>query len=187
MKGKVSIRISDNLRDKLSETAELKGVSVSELSRTILEQYFEDNNTLNQEEITEDIFDANTSHEEINENNFSSEKLINQDIDIVNSLDFFQLVIWMYDQRGSRILRLDKVEFEKFKNTIIKIHISSSVKDELKNEFNKVFVYLIKEINKNYSLSYRPDFAYGSYTGFDYSLLTEFIFKDRMGSYLITI
>ena len=45
MKHKLTIRISDSLRIKLSEMSETEQVSVSEVARTILENHFSSNSS----------------------------------------------------------------------------------------------------------------------------------------------
>tara|TARA_R110002072_G_scaffold37715_18_gene109965 strand:- start:6353 stop:6922 length:570 start_codon:yes stop_codon:yes gene_type:complete len=187
MKGKITIRISDSLRERLSEVAELNEVSVSELSRTILEQYFNSEEEEYDDDINENFEDQSMEDEVHFENKHFYDEIDYEDEDIVHSVAFFQLVTWVFDQRDSRLIKLDKNELKKFKDTIIEIYSSSIIKQELKDEFNKVFVDLIKEINSSYPFSYRPDFAFRNYKGFKYSLLTDFIFKDNLEKPVVSI
>lgn len=185
MKEKISIRISDSLRDKLSEMSESEGISVSELARTILEQYFtnlenkfdEETNDNNQPILEEYRIDETPYKEEFNY----------EETDIVNTVEFLQLVTWMFDQKESRLLKFEKTILEKFKNTIIKVHSSTKMKQELKNEFNKVFINLIKELNSSYPFSYRPDFAMLYGNGFNFKLLNQFIFDENLGTISVTL
>lgn len=185
MKGKISIRVSDSLRDKLSEMAESEKVSVSEVSRTILENYFSSNTSL-----------KNASHMQSFQEQPIDEKFIdvvenevpNQGVnDVAFSKEFFQLVIWIYDQKESRKLKLSNSELETFKNTIIKIHSSSKIPKGLMQEFDKVFVCLVKLINEKYESFMRPEFAYGGDSGFNYDLLKEFIFPEKKTLDLLTL
>lgn len=184
MKGKMTIRISDSLRDRLSEKSEREEVSVSELSRTILEKYFIslDNENTN-----------NGFHNQPKEkNNYINETAPLEepdfeDIDIVHTVEFLQLVVWMFDQKESRILKFDITALDKFKNTIIKIYSSSIMEQNLKDEFNKVFIDLIKELNSNYPFNSRPDFAYNDSGSFKFSLLTKFIFEESLSQKEITL
>lgn len=180
MNKKISIRISDSLNDKLSEVSEMENISVSELSRKILEDYFTSTN----DEVEEDFqeIEEETSFEEDFYEDYEEENF-----DIVNEVEFWQLVLWIYDQKGERMFKFHKEELKKFKQTIIKIHSSTVIPYELKDEFNKVFVELIKEIESSYPFSSRPDFAFASYNGFNFPLLTEFIFNNGSKSTSITI
>ena len=187
MKKKISIRISDSLSDKLSEISEMKNISVSELSRTILEQHFVSLENSENEGITNHFNNQITESESMVDTLIPNGEFEYNEIDVVHSIEFFKLIIWMHDQRDSRLLKLDKVELVELKNTILKVYFSDLMKQELKDEFNKVFVDLIKEIQSDYSISYRLNFAICYSDGFDFSLLTKFIFKEDLGSKSITI
>ncbi|MHB0756766.1 ribbon-helix-helix domain-containing protein [Polaribacter sp. M15] len=184
MNGKISIRISDSLKDKLSEMSEIEGVSISEVSRTILEQYFTnlENNI---------VLEANNNQPEQEGYHLDETSYIDEfdyeEPDIVYTVEFLQLVTWMFDQKESRLLEFDKTILEQFKNTIIKVHSSTRMKQELKNEFNKVFVDLIKELNSSYPSFYRLNFAYQSSDAFDFELLNQFIFDENLGTISITL
>lgn len=181
MNGKISIRISDSLRQKLSEISEMKNISVSEMSRTILEEYFESYETKSHD-CTNDSSDKiptifeNTQHEIFVEKPTESIK------DIATSVEFFQLATWIYDQRASRLLTLDKNQLINFQNTIIKIHSSSIINEDFKNEFNKVFNDLLKIAKVSEIFIHRPDFAIAYSSGFNYQMLTDFIFKEYCGN-----
>ena len=189
MKDKISIRISDSLRDRLSEMSETEGISVSELARTILEQYFDSLD--NENDGTADDYFHNQQSEEkdhIDETPPIEESYYDdKDIDIVNTVEFLQLVVWMFDQKESRILKFDKTALEKLKNTIIRIYSSTKMLQELKNEFDKVFIDLIKELDSNYPFNYRPVFASKGSDSFNFSLLTQFIFEDNLSKKVITL
>lgn len=182
MKGKMTIRMSDSLRDRLSEKSEVEGISVSESARTILEQYFiAIDNGENETKIDDFQNQQREEKEYIGETPYFDE-FDYEETDIVNTVEFLQLVTWMFDQKESRLLKFNKIELEKFQNTILKVHSSTRIKQELKNEFNKVFVDLIKELNSSYQFSCRPDFAmlYGG--GFNFELLNQFIFEENLGT-----
>lgn len=187
MKKKISIRVSDSLSDKLSEISEMKNISVSELSRTILEQHFTSLENSNNEQGSNSLDNHIAESETKVDTLIPYEEFGYDDIDVVRSIEFFQLITWMYDQRDKRLLKFDKVELNELKNTIIKVHSSGIMKQELKDEFNKVFVDLIKEIQSEYSYTYRLNFALEYSDGFNFSLLTTFIFEENLGSKSLTI
>ncbi|PQJ82792.1 hypothetical protein [Polaribacter glomeratus] len=187
MKRKISIRISDSLSDKLSEISEMKNISVSELSRTILEQHFAAPENSEKEGVTNHFNNQITESESKVGTLISYGEFEDNNIDVVHSIEFFKLIIWMYDQRDTRLLKFGKVELVELKNTILKVYFSDLMLQELKDEFNKVFVDLIKEIQSDYSTTYRLNFAMYYSGGFDFSLLTKFIFKEDLGSKSITI
>jgi hypothetical protein len=187
MKEKISIRISDNLKDRLSEMSELNKVSVSELSRTILEDYFTNADNEHQKDTLEKYQSPTKDVENYFDEKPLYDELDYENDDIVYSVEFLQLVVWIYDQKGSRKIKITNKEIELFKKTIIKIHSSLIVKQKLKDEFNKVFVDLIKESTSSYPFYYTPEFAYRDVKGFNFTLLTEFIFKEDLGQISITI
>lgn len=186
MKGKITIRISDSLRTKLSEKSEAESTSVSEIARTILEQYFISLDSGFNENTTDDFLSQSVEEEKYSDETTFLEEFDYDDIDIVYTTEFLQLVLWMFDQRESRLLKLDKIALEEFKNTILKIHSSSIMEQSLKDEFNKVFVDLIKELKSSYPFSCRTDFAMVYRDGFNYELLNKFIFNENLGTISIT-
>lgn len=178
MKSKITIRISDSLRDKLSELSEMEEISVSEVARTILESHFSSNKPIEKKIVFSESEDflKDKSFEECTPNDS-----INQEYnDSIFSEEFFKLVIWIYDQKESRTLKLSKYEFESFKDYIIKIQLSNEIPKQLKNEFDKVYVDLIKLINKEFPTYLRPNFANGNSSGFNYIMLNEFLFPERI-------
>ncbi|WP_445748855.1 hypothetical protein [Polaribacter sp.] len=203
MNRKISIRISDSLRNKLSEISEIQKISVSELSRTILEQYFisddnskleDDTNNFKNHQIESEkfVYDvipySEFDNKKIDEQDFEDyEKFNHKDIDVVNTFEFLQLITWMFDQRESRLIKLNKNELKSLKNTATRINSSNLLNEDIKDEFNKVVSDLIKEIRNNSSFSSRPNFAYKDQFGFNYPLLTEFIFKENLGANSLTI
>lgn len=185
MNGKISIRISDSLRQKLSEISEMKNISVSEMSRTILEEYFESYETISHD-FKNDSSDKILAKDENIKQEIFVEKTTQTIKDFANSVEFFQLVTWIYDQRASRLLSFDKNQFVDFQNTIIKIHSSSFIKEDLKNEFNKVFNDLIKIARNPMLNNERPDFAVSYKTDFNYKMLTDFIFIENCNNFSTT-
>jgi hypothetical protein len=187
MNEKITIRVPDSLRDRLSEKSEMEGVSVSEIARTILGQYFISLDNQYDENTNDDFHNQPTEDDNYIDETTPLEESDYEDKDIVNTVEFLQLVVWMFDQKESRVLKFDKTRLEKFKNTIIKIHSSSIMRQNLKDEFNKVFIDLIKELNSNYPFNSHPDFAYNDSGSFNFSLLTQFIFEENLSKKVITL
>lgn len=182
MKGKITLRISDSLRNKLSEMSEIENVSISELARTILEQHFDSLENEYDEATYDDFHNQQTEEKDYTSKPPYLDDFDNEEPDIVNTVEFLQLVTWMFDQKESRLLKFDKVTLEKFKNTILRLHSSNKMQQELKNEFDKVFVDLIKELNSSYQFNYRLDFALGYGDCFNFKLLNQFIFEENLGT-----
>lgn len=179
MKGKITIRISDSLRTKLSEKSEAENTSVSEVARNILENNFSSNPVIERQSILKES--AQTIQEISKTNQIDNTTNIKEEEDVVFSSEFYQLLIWMYDQKESRELKLSKEELEVFKNTVNKLQFSNVITNELKREFDKVYVDLVGMLTSAYKSINTPDFAYG-YSGnsFNYKILNKFLFPERI-------
>ena len=179
MKGKITIRISDSLRTKLSEKSEAENTSVSEVARNILENNFSSNSVIERQSILKES--AQTIQEISKTNQIDNTTNIKEEEDVVFSSEFYQLLIWMYDQKESRELKLSKEELEVFKNTVNKLQFSNVITNELKREFDKVYVDLVGMLTSAYKSINTPDFAYG-YSGnsFNYKILNKFLFPERI-------
>lgn len=181
MKGKITIRISDSLRTKLSEKSEAENTSVSEVARNILENNFSSNSVIERQSILKEsaqtIQEISKTNQIDNTTNIKEE----EEEDVVFSSEFYQLLIWMYDQKESRELKLSKEELEVFKNTVNKLQFSNVITNELKREFDKVYVDLVGMLTSAYKSINTPDFAYG-YSGnsFNYKILNKFLFPERI-------
>ena len=181
MKGKITIRISDSLRTKLSEKSEAENTSVSEVARNILENNFSSNSVIERQSILKEsaqtIQEISKTNQIDNTTNIKEE----EEEDVVFSSEFYQLLIWMYDQKESRELKLSKEELEVFKNTVNKLQFSNVITNELKIEFDKVYVDLVGMLTSAYKSINTPDFAYG-YSGnsFNYKILNKFLFPERI-------
>jgi len=193
MKNKITIRISDDLRDQLDELAISEGVSTSEFARTILDEYcssissdeFEEN-VEDEQEIEVEVqpvidyeMEYNAVKDELDKLYEENEELVNKDI--VYSVEFLQLVCWIYYQRSAIIMSLPAEQYKEFQSTIIKIHSSKILSMELKNEFNKVFADLVKVEGNMFLRSSQLDFSKGIFPNFKYALLSDFIFKNNCG------
>ena len=179
MKGKITIRISDSLRTKLSEKSEAENTSVSEVARNILENNFSSNSVIERQSILKES--AQTIQEISKTNQIDNTTNIKEEEDVVFSSEFYQLLIWMYDQKESRELKLSKEKLEVFKNTVNKLQFSNVITNELKREFDKVYVDLVGMLTSAYKSINTPDFAYG-YSGnsFNYKILNKFLFPERI-------
>ncbi|AOW20593.1 ribbon-helix-helix domain-containing protein [Urechidicola croceus] len=211
MKSKITIRISDILRDQLNEKAQVEGVSTSELTRSILEEHcnsterFESENFIeNEQEIQEEseVFIENEQEIQVESENFFEKEyyaLLDQfeclyeeneefeSSDIVRSVEFLQLVCWIYYQRSGFKILLSDEKYKKFQNTIIKIHSSKILGGELKNEFNKVFADLVGVEGNFFHQNSQLNFSKGILPKFNYSLLNNFIFKKNCGIIKVNI
>jgi len=193
MKNKITIRISDDLRDQLGELAQSEGVSTSEFTRSILENYcnseinYDNENFVENEQQIEEAPELEIDYEEeynavkqeLEQLNKENKELENTDI--VYSAEFLKLVCWIYHQRSTTIISLPDVQYKEFQNTIVKIHSSKIISQELINEFNKVFADLVK-VEGNMFLNHgQLGFSKGLFPKFNYSLLNDFIFKKNCG------
>lgn len=178
MKDKLTIRISDSLKIKLSEKSETEQVSVSEVARTILENYFSTDSSLEWQSKIEKS--AQTIQEIVIKN--PTDTAINfKEEDVVFSREFYKLLIWMYDKRESRKLKLSKYELDNFKNTLNKVQVSTEIPIELKREFDKVFVDLVGMLSSDYKFKSTPEFVYSySRNSFNYKMLNEFLFPEKI-------
>jgi len=191
MKNKITIRISDDLRDQIDKMAQLEDVSTSELTRTILYDYCNSENVFEGEKFVEnepqndEVIQSIIDYEE--EYYYvicELERLYKENeeyADVVYSVEFLQLVSWVYYQRSAEIIVLLDEEYKGFQNTIIKIHSSKILSLALKNEFNKVFADLVKVDDDIFLKNSQLDFSKGMSPKFNYSLLSDFIFKNNCG------
>ncbi|WP_111709132.1 ribbon-helix-helix protein, CopG family [Lutibacter citreus] len=213
MKNKITIRIPDDLRDQLDEKAQAEGISTSELTRSILEEFCNPKNDYQEEDIDVDDQELN----EINENEIDYEEECNtvknelyelenkyellktenkklevvcEDLkktDVVFSVDFLKLVCWIYYQRSASTIQLSNEQYMNFQETIINIHSSEKINSNLKNEFKKVLADLIK-VQQNIFLKYNQlDFSKGNFPNFNYSTLNYFIFNKNCGVKNVTL
>jgi predicted DNA binding CopG/RHH family protein len=191
MNNKITIRISDELRGLLDEKALLEGISTSELARTILDEYCnKEDQTENEDvklyepEITvdykEEYFSIKEELDDLYEEEFANSEEM-QNLDVVYSIKFLQLVCWIYYQRSGVGITATKQEYESFKKTLIKIHSSSMIDENLKNEFDKVFADIVTFGNKFLVDQRQLKFAEGIFPNFAYNLLDDFIFKKNCG------
>lgn len=193
MKNKITIRITGDLRDQLDKLAQLEDVSTSELTRTILYDYCNSEDTFESEkvveyepQIEEIIHPKIDFEEEYNTVKYELEQLYKKNVelenkDIVYSVEFLQLVSWVYYQRSATMILLRNEKYKEFQNTIIKMHSSKILSLALKEEFNKVFADLVKVEGNFFLQNSQLDFSKGIYPNFNYSLLTDFIFKNNCG------
>ncbi|WP_372744424.1 CopG family transcriptional regulator [Lutibacter sp.] len=181
----INLRISSELRNKLDELAEEKNVSTSEVTRLILENYFE--NELDfEEEIYNSVQDPENLYVEDNEGYFEQKynELLNKELEIkpslIHSLEFLQLVSWIFDQKALPIQSYSKKQRENFRDTIIQINGNPIFSQDLKKEFNKVLADLIKVEDSFLYGSRQLDFAKKAFfNGFNYRILKEFLFENN--------
>jgi hypothetical protein len=178
MKDKITIRISASLKEKLAEMSETVKVSVSEIARTILENYFSSNRSLEEQSNINES--AKTIQEVARVNQIDATTNLKEE-DVVFSREFYQLLIWMYDQKESKKLKLSNDELYSFKDTVNKLQFSSEVPSELKKEFDKVYVDLVRMLTSSYNSYITPDFAYnyGS-SSFNFKMLNNFLFPENV-------
>jgi len=215
MNTKITIRISDDLRDQLDVNAKFEEVSTSELARKILEEYcfVNDNEGILESRIEEEqepeidfeekynklcfeIEELENIHfekcdvlkediENLKQDNINLQELydnlLNEKKDVVFSVEFLQLVCWIYIQRFGEGDHVTKEEYQKLKNTLIKLQLTEKVNKELKDSFNIVFANII-DVEGNWFVNHKQlNFAKGNYPKFNYSLLNRFIFKEDCG------
>ena len=213
MKNKITIRISDDLRDQLNEKAQLEGISTSELARTILDEFCNPLNDYDGEDIVED----NLQFNEVDENEIDKEEEYNstknelheledkfeilkieyeglekiceelENPDIIYSIEFLQLVCWVYYQRSGSIIQLSREQCINLQETIINANSSEYISTDLKNELKKVLANLVNAQDNWLLRNSQLDFSKGIFPNFKYSLLNDFIFNKNCGTKTVNI
>lgn len=155
----ITLRVPEVLKTKLEVLVVDNDTSLSNLIKTVLEAYVSPND------------------EDLKSNNIASE---NQ-IDLLQTLGFTELISWIYDKKTNPENCHDLSLYKQFVDLIKKLNDHPLFNDEILNEFNKVSIEL------NYCLKigdYSLDFFEFSqnedgYQGFDYQLLADFMYGIR--------
>lgn len=167
----VTVRISDDQKSQLEDLGFEQGSSTSEIIRNIIEEFF-----------------SSTQNLEDTQNYFREEY---EDIDIVQTLGFAELIFWIYEKK----INPEKNEIKEFYIQIIDL-ITQFKKhplfnDQICREFNKISIE-IKDYLFNTNRS-SEDFKFpfeGNPLSFDYDLFADFIYNiryDKNGDKFLTI
>lgn len=155
----INLRVSIDLRNQLEELAVEKNISTSELTRSIIEDFFNSS-----KDIRKTIHSFYTI-ENLPEN------------DLLRSFEFTQLIFWIYDKRLNPELNETEEFYIQHMALIKKLKYHPFFGVEILKELNKVSNeiedYLI---NKNYS---KAEFYFsrdGFENSFNYDLFSELIY-----------
>ena len=120
-----NVRISQNLRSKLEKLSQENEVSISVSIRDILNNYFEDSD--------DEDFD------------------FDKDDYLFHSSEFLFLVAWMFEKTTCCYDGLKEHELASLKRTVIDAIKEESFPNDLKLEFEKVLVDLVRYISQYHS------------------------------------
>jgi hypothetical protein len=152
VKGQASInlKLSEDLKKRTEEKADLKQQTVSKYIRELLSNYYD--GSLCKNEIAK-----------------------NERKEFINSTDFLQLVVWIYSKRKSNIYREGDKNIEKYIRTLKKVeeHLPAN----LVTEFDKVLSDIIRSTNTKSIVSKDYTFAngYHSTPEFNFEILEKYL------------
>lgn len=148
----LNVRIPQKLRDRLSDNAFEKGITLSDYSREILSSYFEAKNAYE--------IDNQTLH----------------DINFYNSSEFIYLIFWMFEKIRSPNHFGPKSELEDLKKIVLQVVTNKFFPPDLKQEFEKVLIDIHRVITEFDSEHNQFKFCQlCTDEVFDFSILTDFI------------
>lgn len=154
----ITIRVKEESRAKLEALAEKKGVTLTELIRPSIEKLIEEPEII-----------------PLGEGRFYNTIT---DTKLVNSLEFTELIFWLYDKRLDHSRNEDDMFYRHLLNVIDKIMKSDLFREEMRNELSKVSQEL--EICLQDSSIY--DFEFPVEDGFDYDELIAALHLIRFNS-----
>lgn len=146
----LNIRIKASLREKLEKDAQINNVSLSDYTRDIITNHY---------------------------NNDDSDNYVFGDT-FYNSSDFIFLATWMFEKRLSPYDKNQKMVFITLKDIVFKIIKDDLFPYELRQEFEKVFIDLSRFLNEFGIENNYFRFCLTNYPeSFNYYLLVDFIYK----------
>ena len=153
----INLRVSDELKDQIEELGFEQNRSISEVTRSIIEEYF-------------------------NEDNIDE----NEDFKVLQSIEVLKLIIWIYDKRIDPNNFKNKSELSGFVFTIFSIKNSVDFSNELKLEFDKILRDVKRVINSDDIFTGYFNFPLedNNYS-FDFKLLEDFINEKGMETYFV--
>lgn len=177
----INLRISVDLKDQLDELASEKNISTSEITRSILENYFYDLNSYEEEQFQDEDLE-----EEIQINNNES---FEEEESLINSVEFLKLIAWIFYHNSNEYIFLEKKDYQQFMDTILHINLHKKKFDEkLIKEFYKIFRDLTLAEENGFLTTTKLDFANTySHKRFDFKMLMKFIMEQSPNSLKITI
>jgi hypothetical protein len=145
-----NVRISQDLRNKLEKLSQENEVSISVSIRDILNNYFEDSD--------DEDFD------------------FDKDDYLFHSSEFLFLVAWVFEKATCAYDGLLEIELRSLKNTVINVIKEPNFPSDLKLEFEKVLVDLVRYITEYHSGTPFFTFCKSNHSGsFDYSILLNYL------------
>lgn len=154
----ISIRVTEELKQKLERTSEETGLTNTQLIRPLIEERV----------IEPEVID-------LGEGRFYNTIT---DHNLVNSLEFTELVFWLYDKMLDNRRNEDDIFYIHLLNVIDKVMKSDLFKEEMRNELSKVKQEL-KLCLQDDSID---DFEFPGGSGFDYDELSSSLHMIRFNS-----
>ncbi|MDD3004493.1 hypothetical protein [Flavobacterium sp.] len=147
----LNLRIPASLKEKLEDEANDNNLTLSDLSRDILLSHYQNNEDHN-------IF-------------------LDKEITLYNSNEFLYLITWLFEKRLNNYDTNNIQVFEGLKKNVMKVMNDSYFPNELKQEFEKVYVDLSRfiygfDLPNNYFMFCIPNQP----QSFNYYLLVNFIY-----------
>lgn len=150
----LNVRISNKLRDMLTDDSDQKGISLSDNVREVLTSYCE-------QEQYEEI-----DNQTLFDNNYP------------NSNEFIYLVSWMYDKQKDHRHLGSENDLQDLKIIVLEVIKNNCFPNDLKREFEKVLVDIIRLINEFGSGNKKFRFCIiCSDDSFDYVILGDYIYN----------
>jgi hypothetical protein len=143
----LNVRISQELKNNLEKQSEEEGVTISDLIRNILNNH-SDNETSN---------------------------LLDMDY-LYHSNQFLYLITWMFEKRDCAFDGKTEIELLRIKSIVTDVMREQSFPSDLKLEFEKVLVDLVRYINNYNAERMQFHFCKPNHSeSFNYSMLIEYI------------
>lgn len=143
----LNVRISQDLKNKLEKQSQEDGAAISDLVRDILNNYIENEDS--NYSLTDDLYHSN---------------------------QFLFLITWIFEKRDCSLDGKTEFELQRLKSIVTNVISELSFPDDLKLEFEKVLVDLIRFLNNYHDYNMRFYFCKPNHSSsFDYSLLIEYI------------
>lgn len=149
----INLKLSENLKQRTKEKADLKQQTVSKYIRELLVNYFDGTLCI-------------------------SEMAKNQRKEFINSTEFLQLIVWMYSIRKLNKFKETQEELEGYISTLKKTQ--EHFPKNLVSEFDKVLLDLIRIANETSKYSkkdYKFADGYTSNPEFNFELLENYLFS----------
>ena len=143
----LNVRISQDLKNKLEKQSKEDGATISDLIRDILNNYTENEDS--NYSLTDDLYHSN---------------------------QFLFLITWMFEKRDCGLDGKTEFELQRLKSIVTKVICEQSFPNDLKLEFEKVLVDLVRFISNYHAERMQFHFCKPNHSGsFNYSILIDYI------------